>query len=130
MLDQLRSLSFEPPRIIELNCLVRGETRKNIFPVKISPAETVGTLKEAIKGKNHLTFQYIEAKCLELWKVSILSDANLNKNLNNLELDEGGSLSGSEELSELFPGGAAKGRVHIVVKSPGELAFFCVHNVL
>lgn len=133
MLDQLRSLGTEPPRTIELNCLVRGETRRNIFPVKISPAETTGTLRKSIAEERKHAFQHVDPCDLVLWQVSILSDANLNKNVNNLELDEGGSLSGSEKLSELFPEGAAEGRVHILVKSPGELvlppAFVMLSNL-
>jgi hypothetical protein len=93
--------------------------------LKIPSAKTIGTLKEAIKGKKQHAFQDVNPDNIVLWKVSIPSDGNLNKNV-NLELDEG-SLSGLEELSELFLGEAAKKCIHIVVKSPaGDCALLSV----
>jgi hypothetical protein len=60
-------------------------------------------------------------------------DGNLNEHRKNFELDEGGSLSGWKELLDIFPGGVEKGRVHIVVKSPGEFvllsAFVTLSNL-
>jgi hypothetical protein len=41
--------SFDHP-IPELNCLVHGDDPRNVFPVKITSTESVGTLKDTIKA--------------------------------------------------------------------------------
>jgi hypothetical protein len=54
--------------------------------------------------------------------VSIPVDGNLKKNLNNLKLADGRSLSPVDELLEVFSGKVTKKHVHIVIKVPaGEL---------
>ena len=74
--------------MIKLFCWIFGDPKP--FPVKISPDETVGDLKEAIVAKNPNRFQGIDAVSLRLWKKEIsdeekdglqLSDLNDNDEL-------------------------------------------------
>lgn len=51
-----------------LNCWVRGTDVRSIFEVKISGAETVAALKEAIKNKNPAAFRDVDAVTLRLYK--------------------------------------------------------------
>jgi hypothetical protein len=53
----------------DLNCLILGHNHTRVFPIKIGVTETVGTLKEAINDKKHLTFQHIEADTLALCRL-------------------------------------------------------------
>ncbi|KIL64577.1 hypothetical protein M378DRAFT_41296, partial [Amanita muscaria Koide BX008] len=58
----------------ELNCLVSGETYGRIFKVRIEASQAVADLKDAIKEKNKHTFQHVDARALEIWKVSLPVD--------------------------------------------------------
>jgi hypothetical protein len=83
----------------------------------------MGSLKKAIKDEKQPKFDHITADKLDLWNFSISLNGSLNKSLNNLELAEGGSLLGWEELLDFFPVGVPKRHVHIIVKSlAGECA--------
>jgi hypothetical protein len=109
--------------MITPQCWIQGNHPDHIFPVKIDQTETVGSLKEAIKDKKRHAFQNVDTDKLDLWKVSIPLDDNLHESLHNLELAEGESLSGWEELLEVFPRGAPRRHIHIILKSPArELA--------
>jgi len=108
---------------ITLQCWVQGNSPDHIFPVKIDQTETMGSLKKAIKDEKQPKFDHITADKLDLWNFSISLNGSLNKSLNNLELAEGGSLLGWEELLDFFPVGVPKRHVHIIVKSlAGECA--------
>jgi hypothetical protein len=119
MLDQIRSLGFEPLRIIELNCLVLGETRRHIFPVKTSLAETVGTLRKSIAEEKKHAFQHVDPDDLVLWKVSVPDDESLQENLNKLQVDfiDEKALSPTKDLSEVFSDTPTKHHVHVVIKN-------------
>jgi hypothetical protein len=96
--------------------LVLGEPRAHIFPVKISPTETIGFLKDAIKEKKQPAFDHVPADTLVLWQVSIPVDDNLEDSLGNLVDDT--ALSPVEALSEVFPASPIRKHLHIVVKPP------------
>jgi Crinkler effector protein N-terminal domain len=112
----------EPLRFLQLNCLVLGDDHHCVFPVEIAPTKTVGALKKAIKEEKKHAFRNVDADILLIWEVSIPVDGNLKKNLNNLKLADGRSLSPVDELLEVFSGEVTKKHVHIVIKVPaGEL---------
>jgi Crinkler effector protein N-terminal domain len=119
--------------IFTLLCYVRGDDYKNAFEVKIGKEETVAELREAIKKENTQMCRAIDANLLVLWKVSILCDQNLAKNVDDLNLvddtlppvsaahpnnDQIQSLSPVLKLSEVFLEPPVGQHVHIVVNSP------------
>jgi Crinkler effector protein N-terminal domain len=53
--------------LLEINCLVHGEPRSHIFPVKIAGTESVGALKKAIKDEKKPAFDHVPADTLVLW---------------------------------------------------------------
>jgi hypothetical protein len=59
--------------MLNLNCWVLGDDPQRVFSVKVAKSETVGALKEAIKESpsSKGDFNDIDAKYLDLWKVSI-----------------------------------------------------------
>ncbi|KAM6492778.1 hypothetical protein JOM56_012502, partial [Amanita muscaria] len=85
-----------------LYCWVLGEESGHIFPVKIASTESVGALKKAIKDKKRPQFDHIPADTLVLWNVSIHFDSNLERNLENLDLDGVPPLSPWLKLSSVF----------------------------
>jgi hypothetical protein len=108
------SVTSDPP-LLEINCLVRGEPRSNIFPVKIAGTESVGALKDAIKEKKQLAFQHVDADTLVLRKVSLPFDDRLEEIVRNF--DGGEPLSPIDKLSEVFSN-VADSHLHIVVGRP------------
>ncbi|KAF8626494.1 hypothetical protein AX17_006549 [Amanita inopinata Kibby_2008] len=63
-------LIVKPP-VLELNCLVWGDTSNNIFTVTIEKTKFVNRLKKAIKKEKQNAFQHVDADQLVLLKVSI-----------------------------------------------------------
>lgn len=115
--------------LLELNCLVLGESHNEVFPVEIAPTKSVGSLKEVIKQKTIRLFNHIDAKDLRLWKVSEVVDDNLENNLETANLPGQRTLSTIDKLSQVFdlPVGD---HLHIVVGRPagGELCCFLVDD--
>ena len=100
--------------MLELNCLVLGETQQHIFPVEIGTARSVGTLKELIKEKNRHAFQYVDANTLMLWKVSMPYS-----NIKDLaELPDGEALMPVMKLSVIFPNHEVGENIDIIIKLP------------
>jgi hypothetical protein len=97
---------------LELNCLVLGDDRSHIFPVKILSTESVGALKKAIKDEKKPAFDHIPADTLILWNVSVRDDEHLEENIK--ELDK--ALAPMDVLSEVFPTCPVQKHLHIVVK--------------
>ncbi|KAF7720436.1 hypothetical protein EC973_008781, partial [Apophysomyces ossiformis] len=56
---------------LKIFCLVEGEPMSSAFSVKVSSADTVHDLKDAIKAKKSNDFKDIDANQLTLWCVSI-----------------------------------------------------------
>jgi hypothetical protein len=88
------------PLLLEINCLVLGESRSHIFTIVIADAKNVSALKDAIKEKKQPAFDHVPADTLVLWKVSFPVDESLDGNLTNF-LDEE-SLSPVHGLSKVF----------------------------
>jgi len=78
------------PLKIRLNCWVLGEDSTCIFPVEIDRNENVGGLKEVIKEKKKPAFDFITTDSLDVWKVSIPidEDVNLVEQVKKLRLHE------------------------------------------
>ena len=116
---------FEPE--FDINCSVlNGDGR--VFSVKIAQSASVDALKKAIKKAMEPEFDHVAAIRMDLWKVSFPDDQNLQKNIDNLDLDEK-PLSSMAKLSRIFSDEPKDEHLHIVVRVPptgGELGFsFC-----
>ena len=63
-----------PPKrkAIQLNCSILGPDVGSTFQITIEPSEPVSMLKGLIKGLNENTFHHVDARQLEIWKVSDL----------------------------------------------------------
>ena len=69
MLCTARS-AIRPQLSHEGHCWVIRDDPKHVIPVKIAISETIGHLKEAIKEKIKHSFPNLDAKSLDLCKVS------------------------------------------------------------
>ncbi|KAJ3794318.1 hypothetical protein GGU11DRAFT_759257 [Lentinula aff. detonsa] len=110
--------SPNPQPLLELNCLVLGDQRNHIFPVKIAKTKSVGSLKKAVKEKKRPLSNHVPADDLALWRVSEVVDQNLEDNLEKINFLEKESLSPADELYKVFSNLPVKGRLHIVVGWP------------
>jgi len=59
---------------IELQCWVLGSDIHRVFPVRIAGNQTVGGLKREIKKENEQEFTQVDAKSLNLYKISVAED--------------------------------------------------------
>ena len=109
-------------QLLQLNCLVLGEPRTRIFPVEIGSIKSVGNLKDAIKEKNQLAFQHVDADTLVLWKVSVPSHESVHENLDKLQVDfvDEKSLLPTDILSHVFSEPLALNHIHVIVKLPSR----------
>src|SRR5258708_31471984 len=113
--------------IAVLYCWIHGDKQYRVFPVEIATTKTVAVLKEAIKEKNKHGFQDIDAKTLDLWKVSIpLKDVKFRHKLENLDLADELPLSAWLELSSVFPDKPRDDHLSIVIDPVGERDSFSV----
>ena len=60
--------------MLSLNCWVVGDSRDEIFTVKIHKTKNVSILKDIIKEKNIDLFNNFDSKQLRLWKVCLPLD--------------------------------------------------------
>ncbi len=95
----------QPLPLLELYCLVLGDSSKQIFPVKIASTETVGTLKKAIKEEKPHAFRDVDADKLALWSVSFPTEPDevLQEKLEKFEAHNENPLKSLWKLSNLFP---------------------------
>ena len=100
-----------------LNCWVRGQEIHRIFPVNISPSQTPGALKKVIKNDKP-DLGDIAADALDLYKVSLADDEDLEQALEGLTLGLHGRLRPMEPLSLVFPAPPLERHLHIVVATP------------
>ena len=108
----------DPQPLLSLNCLVLGEQRSHIFPIKIDWTESVGWLRKSIKeDKSHL-FKHVDARDLVLWRFFKAVDGNLERNLEESNFHEQDQLSPVEKLSKVFPALPDESHLHIVVGRP------------
>ena len=115
-------VSTSAPSLLLLNCWVLGEDTTRIFPVEIDRDKNVGGLKKAIKEEKKPAFDNITADSLNVWKVSIPidEDVNLEAQVKNLKVLETKSLLPVQPLSGIFRN-AVEERLHVIVRaSAGE----------
>ena len=113
--------------VANLHCWVHGDDPDAIFLVEIATTKTVGALKQAIKEEKKHAFQDIDAKTLDLWKVSIpLNDDKFHHKLKNLDLANELPLSARQQLSSVFLDQPTDDRLSIVIAPVGEREPFSV----
>jgi hypothetical protein len=100
----------------QLNCWVFDDDVSEVFQVKITNTESVGTFKNAIKEESQEAFRNVDARSLTLWKVSIPVDRHLQQSLANLDLTDETSLSSVDDLLDVFSDVPPRKHLHIVVK--------------
>ncbi|KIJ63839.1 hypothetical protein HYDPIDRAFT_29189, partial [Hydnomerulius pinastri MD-312] len=91
---------------LAIDCWVHGTDVGRIIPIEISRSSTVGALKDAIKKKKPVDFRDIDAKNLDLYKVSGSlpeDEQHLEAELKKLTLHDMQRLSGHVKLSKVFP---------------------------
>ncbi|KAG0277855.1 hypothetical protein BGZ96_002685 [Linnemannia gamsii] len=115
---------------LTLFCLVDGESTSSAFPVKISPEDSIGDLKELIKTKKTNDFQDVDADKLTLWRVSISvahdnnddnddDDEDLPILLDNvLKNDKKRLKAVTQKVTDIFGYGPAENTIHIIVQRP------------
>jgi hypothetical protein len=129
---------------LDLNCLVRGEGRDDIFVIKIARSEAVSALQQHIKGARGLKPDTHPPK---LWKVLGLDEVRdidadrrwqVDFPINNevismlrksgpLDPDKGfHELSLVDRLSKVFPTDPIEGHLHIIVQPPVLGEFLCL----
>ncbi|KAM6498780.1 hypothetical protein JOM56_006728, partial [Amanita muscaria] len=105
----------EPHPLLELNCLMSGETYSGIFKARIEPSRAVAHLKDAIKEITKPALDHTPAYALDLWKVSIPVDNNSLENVSNPDRKP---LLPVKKLSTVFPEPPVLEHIHIIVKAP------------
>ena len=96
---------------------MRGQEIHCIFPINISPAQTTGALKKVIKNDKP-NLGDIAADALDLYKVSLPDDEDLEQALEGLTFGPHEQLHSLEPLSLVFPAHLPEHHVHIVVTTP------------
>jgi hypothetical protein len=110
---QPSSNTMSGSNIYTILCLVLGEDVP--FSVKVGKNEIVDELKKLIKKEIPDTFAGIESKFLDLHRVDIADDDELEANAKAHPL--GPPLRPSMPLNEIFPGTPEGRKVHFIVKS-------------
>ncbi|KIL71411.1 hypothetical protein M378DRAFT_43028, partial [Amanita muscaria Koide BX008] len=105
----------KPRPLLELNCLMSGETYSCIFKVRIEASQAVAHLKDAIKEITKPALDHTPAYALDLWKVSIPVDNNSLENVGNPDRKP---LLPVKKLSTVFPEPPVLEHIHIIVKAP------------
>jgi hypothetical protein len=110
-------------------CWVLGEEppSRMIFSVQISHQATIDLLKEAIKEKNRVTFDHVDARTLRLDKI-LVAIGDLDATLSYIDPDAlENELLPTQQLSQVFADFPTDGYLHIVVQLPGVGCFFGLH---
>ena len=105
--------------LLELCCFVLGDA----FVVEIAGTESVGTLKEFIKEKKKNALQHVDAATLNLFRVSIPFDNDLDATLKGFQPNHNPDngvhhLSmPAEQLKEVF-GDPVYKHINVIIKLP------------
>jgi Crinkler effector protein N-terminal domain len=108
---------------LEVNCLVLGQESSHVFLIRIPENKTVYDLKEVVQDKKRRTFRDVDADDLQLFKVSIPVDNELDGILADFQPqnDPANSvqkLSAVWRLSQIFSAIPVDGYLHIIVQLP------------
>ena len=73
--DKGKMKAIENPKDLSgallLFCWVKGDDPNQTFALRIASTQTIGDLKNAIKGKKQSKFRDVDADTLKIWKVSV-----------------------------------------------------------
>jgi hypothetical protein len=105
---------------------VRGDDTDHVFTVEIANTKNVSALKDYIKDKNKHTLEQVDAKTLNLYKVSIPVDDGFEENVGKVELGDEHELLAVKRLAGVFVDRPKEGHLHIIVKSPHESESPCL----
>jgi hypothetical protein len=118
-------MAAQQPADYTIFCFFVDETC--CFPVDISPHDTVGELKDAIKLKNP-AFDDLDAHDLDLYLINLADDNSLIEKVKQL-LARQPPLQPlkrpTQKLSALFEEPPVDGKVHILVQPPQTGEFLC-----
>ncbi|TFK28391.1 hypothetical protein FA15DRAFT_691857 [Coprinopsis marcescibilis] len=103
--------------VIALNCVVSGDRAEQMFTVKIAPTDNVNILKASIREQNLDRFANIAVSAIQLFKVSLHLDNDLDRRLAALKIDEQEKLSPFQKISAVFED-IPDSTLHVVVLAP------------
>jgi hypothetical protein len=118
--------------MLTIVCVVHGEYRP--FPIEIESTKLVGILGAKIKDSIP-TWNNIAAKDLDLWKISIPDDDELEAKLKSIKLDGNNAdvekLRAGIPLSDYFSGnnGLVRRNVHVLVQLPVASELYCLPSL-
>ena len=116
------SWMYTMPDEIDLNCWVFGDKppRKRIFPLRVSRSQTVHYLRKAVKDEKKPALDHIATNSLDLWKVSMPIDKNVDAKLRVINLHHGPvkELLPTQRLSQVFSTPPLEDHLHIIVQLP------------
>ncbi|KAF9297438.1 hypothetical protein BGZ74_009829 [Mortierella antarctica] len=108
--------------LMQLFCLVDGESTSNAFSVEIDPTKTISDLKKLIKTvKTPPRFDDIAADELTLWRISIpvvLANKHRPVVVSNIQSESKIKLDPKDDLSDVFEDQPPKETIHILVQRP------------
>ena len=114
----------------DLNCWIFNEDHTSVFPIEVDRTKTIGNLKNAIKVDQHIAFQHVDPRNLDIWMVSILIDPSLKQNFDKLGLQNEPPLLPGAKLSKVFSDEPKDEHVHIVVRPPPPCTYVRVAYLL
>jgi len=112
------SASSSRPEIYTIYCILAGE--KNPFPVEIESNETVGALKDKIKGELGSEFNSIAAWKFELYQIDMFHDANTTRSMKEMSEGLPDALWATEKLSKVYEATPPEETIHILVQVPSN----------
>jgi Crinkler effector protein N-terminal domain len=115
-------MAVQQPADYKLFCTVVGKTP---FSVKISPDDTVGELKDAIKTKKSHAFHNLDADDLTLYIIDPAIEGSLTEKVEKLLAGQPPPLEPVKKLSAVFLKPPEDGEVHILVQPPRAGEFLC-----
>lgn len=78
-------MAFDPTQLLSLNCFFLGDKPNESSTVKIPETENISILKDLIKERKAHDLDLVDASKLNLFKVSLFVDDDLEK-LKNVDL--------------------------------------------
>ena len=107
--------------IFVVNCWVLGNPSNRVFSVKVAADELAGSFRKAIKEEIKPEFDHVAANSIVLWNVSnksIAVDEAIERNVDNLNLNNANPISPVEILATEFSSGLVRHLLHVVIKPP------------
>ena len=68
-----------------INCLVFGDGSSHLFTIEIEDTKNVSALKKAIKDEKKHSFEHVDADSLDIFKVSIPMDDDIDSTLKRFQ---------------------------------------------